>query len=83
MRGIAKSLGEASLSVCALHSTFDLNTEVVEESGYLYSPKWELAFILVKNKLVSIEIQGETTISLSVWNTRKGECVSENFDPVR
>ena len=81
-QGILKGLGVKSLSGCALKIHIASATDI-SESGYLYSEDLDLAFILVEGEPVSVNVQGETTINLSVWSTREGDCGKENFDPVQ
>jgi hypothetical protein len=86
-QGILESLGASSLSVCALQADLEWNSSgqarAVSESGYLYFPDSDLAFILVESEPVSVNVRGETPINLSVWSTRERECNGENFNPVQ
>ena len=81
--GIFESLGiETPLSGCAMHLGI-VGLGKTTESGYIYSEELDLALILIESNPVSVNVRGSTTINLSVWNTRKGECNEKNFDPMQ
>jgi hypothetical protein len=78
---IGESLGVSELSQCAF-LLYGYGFGLVG-SGYLYSEDMDLAFILIEDDPVSVDVRGGTDIKLSVWSTREGECDDENFDPLQ
>ena len=85
--GVAESLGASSFANCAWSTALNLNSmgelETGNESGYLYIPDRDLAFVLIDGEPLSVDVRRETPIDLSVWNTRNGECDGENFEPMQ
>jgi hypothetical protein len=73
LNSIFRSLDVETLSACALYAV-----GMIQFSGYLYSEDFDLAFVLIDDEPVSVDVQTDATIDLSVWSTRGEECEIPN-----
>jgi hypothetical protein len=71
--GVETSICDFGLVLTGLGST--------AESGILFFKDLDLALELVENDPISIDVQKETAVNLSVWSTQDEECDTVIFHP--